>query len=162
MCRRVPVLFLTVAPFISFISITCNQIGMEMGFWTLYPQTYLLILNSINIDLGFNPASGLIFTYMIYFRKWRRWIVYLGFILFLNGAEMTALFFDKVTYNHGWNMSYTFITYVIGLIIFDFYFTLLKKLIHRFPYNYNHYLEIESSTNLYLKTQFRYDRPKSC
>ncbi len=133
MCRRVPILFFTVVPFISFISITCNQIGMALGFWTLYPQTDLLIFNSINIDLGFNPASALIFTYMIYFRKWKRWIVYLVFILLLNGAEMTALFFDKVAYGHGWNMAFTFITYVIGLIFLDFYFTLFKKSIHRFP-----------------------------
>ncbi|MCA0970667.1 hypothetical protein LCM20_08715 [Halobacillus litoralis] len=133
LCRRVPMLFLTVAPVMSFISITCNQIGMAAGFWTLNPQTDLLIFNSINIDMGFNPATGLIFTYMIYFLKWKRWIVYLGFIIFLNGAEMTALFFEKVEYSQGWNISYTFLTYVVGLLFVDLYFTLLKKAIHRFP-----------------------------
>ncbi|WP_085507320.1 hypothetical protein [Thalassobacillus devorans] len=131
-CRRVPLLFLTVAPFISLISITCNQLGMEIGFWTLHPQTELLIFNSVNIDFGFNPATGLLFIYMIYFGQWKRWRTYLVFLLILNGAELTALYLDKVRYVHGWNIFFTFITYGIGLIILDLYFNLLNKSIHRF------------------------------
>ncbi|TGB03678.1 hypothetical protein [Halobacillus salinus] len=133
LCRRAPVLFLTVAPLISLISVTCNQIGMALGWWTLDPQTDLLIFNSINIDFGFNPASAVIFTYLIHFRKWKRWSVYLLFILLLNGAEMIALFFDKVAYGPGWNIPFTFITYAAGLVVLDGYFSLFKKSIRRFP-----------------------------
>lgn len=103
-----------------------------MGFWTLYPQTDFLIFNSVNIDLGFNPAAGVVFTYLIYTRKWKRWMVYLLFILILNGAEMIALSFEKVLYGHGWNIFYTFLTYLIGLVLLDLYFTLVRKSIHRF------------------------------
>ncbi|WP_229717804.1 hypothetical protein [Thalassobacillus devorans] len=127
LCRRVPYLFLTVAPFMSLVSITCNQIGMALGFWTLYPQTDLLIINSVNIDFGYNPAAGLIFTYMIYFKKWRRWMVYSGFILLLNGLEIVALLLNKVVYDNGWNIFFTFLAYVIGLFVLDFYYYCLKK-----------------------------------
>ncbi|MFC7319762.1 hypothetical protein ACFQMN_02530 [Halobacillus campisalis] len=115
----------------SLMSITFNQLGMEMGFWTLYPQTDLLIFNSVNIDFGYNPSSGLLFVFMVYFKKWKRWIVYLGFLLFLNGAEMVALSFDKVVYSAPWNVFYTFLTYFFGLIVLDLYYFFLKKSIRK-------------------------------
>ncbi|WP_082234212.1 hypothetical protein [Halobacillus massiliensis] len=129
-CRRVPLLFLTVAPFTSLLSITLNQIGMEGELWTLHPQTAFLIFNSINIDFGYNPSAGLVFTYMIYYNKWKRWKVYLGFLLFLNVAEMTALVFDKVIYGASWNIYYTFLAYLFGLIVLDLYYHFINKAIN--------------------------------
>ncbi len=127
-CRRNPLLFLTAAPFISLLSITFNQIGMQTGFWTLHPETEYLIFNSINIDFGFNPAFGVLFTYLIYFKQWKRWLIYLGFLLFLTGSEELALLFNKVRYGDDWNLLYTFLTYLLGLILLDVYFHSLKKL----------------------------------
>ncbi|WP_143030757.1 hypothetical protein [Thalassobacillus cyri] len=121
----------------SLLSVTLNQIGMEWGFWTLHPQTVFIIFNSLTIDFGYNPSAGLIFTYFIYCKKWKRWKVYLGFILFLNGAEMLALYFSKVVYNPPWNVFYTFLAYVIGLIILDFYFHFLKKSFRSLINNHN-------------------------
>ena len=126
-CRRTPLLFLTVAPVMALLSITLNQIGMEMKFWTLHPETKYLIFNSINIDFGFNPASAVLFTFMIYMKQWKRWIVYLGFLIFLTGAEELAVIFNKVKYGSHWNIFYTCIAYLLGLILVDLYFHFLKK-----------------------------------
>ncbi|MFQ3544601.1 hypothetical protein Q7A53_10965 [Halobacillus rhizosphaerae] len=116
------------APFVALLSITLNQIGMALKFWTLYPETNYLIFNSINIDFGFNPAMAVLFTFIIYIKQWKRWIVYLGFLIFLTGSEKLAVIFNKVKYDDHWNIFYTFIAYLLGLILADIYFHFLKKL----------------------------------
>nr|WP_304650467.1 CBO0543 family protein [Thalassobacillus sp. CUG 92003] len=122
---------MTVAPFMSLLSVTLNQIGMEWGFWTLYPEADLLIFNSIYIDFGYNPSAAILFIYMIYVKKLKRYAVYLGFILFLNGAEILAQHFEKVVYSNDWNIFYTFLAYVIGLIVLDLYYFLLTRSISK-------------------------------
>ncbi|GGC77618.1 hypothetical protein GCM10007216_05200 [Thalassobacillus devorans] len=54
-------------------------------------------------------------------------MVYSGFILLLNGLEIVALLLNKVVYDNGWNIFFTFLAYVIGLFVLDFYYYCLKK-----------------------------------
>ena len=70
----------------------------------------------------------MLFTFMIYMKQWKRWIVYLGFLIFLTGSEKLAVIFNKVKYDDHWNIIYTCISYLLGLILVDIYFHFLKKL----------------------------------
>ncbi|ARI77900.1 hypothetical protein [Halobacillus mangrovi] len=127
--RRARILIYSVVPFTALLSLISNQVGMQSNLWALNPEPTIVLLESLFIDIGYNPIICAWFAYCIYFKKIRRLWVYGLFILLINGLELLALFTDKVEYSDDWNIYYSFIVYVLGLFITDFYYSRVNELV---------------------------------
>lgn len=125
--RLHPVFLFTILPFTALISVIGNQVGMQLGWFWLNPDHFIPLSWSLFIDLGYNPAAAVWFTYVLHFNKWKRWAAYLTFLIVLNGLEYVAVMLGKVEYSSAWNIYLTFSSYLIGLVVIDTFFTLYKR-----------------------------------
>ncbi|OME78670.1 hypothetical protein BK120_23310 [Paenibacillus sp. FSL A5-0031] len=119
MVRKQPILFIVISPVTAIISITINTIGIYFGFWNFKP-TFKRIetISDLPMDLGLYAVLGSLLIYTLSKRTFRLhpFIIFLIFCLLTTILEYTALLFGFVAYGNGWNIGWTFISYIIGYL----------------------------------------------
>jgi hypothetical protein len=109
-------LFLTIYPFGCTVSYTINMIGFYFRFWDIEPYGYG-VFTSLPLNLGLYPIVRTYFVYLLYRRANKP--VYLLFIfsLLTTGYEYLMLILKKGIYGHGWNLFWTFVSYLTAYIL---------------------------------------------
>ncbi|QGT99352.1 hypothetical protein SYNTR_0759 [Candidatus Syntrophocurvum alkaliphilum] len=124
---------LLIAPFAAMISLLFNVIGIQLGWWLIQPFKYEVIA-TIPIDLGLYPVMAIYLTVLFEKIKGRYLLLVLLFTLLTTFLEFIAVIFDYVLYSNGWNIGYTFISYLIPyFLVYLYYIKYVKKL--SFTYN---------------------------
>ncbi|OES45894.1 CBO0543 family protein [Domibacillus iocasae] len=117
-----------IAPFASVNAFLVNGLGVDLGFWHVYPFTKPEILSTLPFNLGLYPVLA---CYMIYFIKKSSKSPYLivFFIAFVT-TLVEALFFllGKVSYGNGWNIFWTFVSYLFPYMFGYWFYRYLKKI----------------------------------
>ncbi|MGO4699486.1 CBO0543 family protein [Paenibacillus sp. 2TAB26] len=117
--RKQPILFIVISPVTAVISMIINTIGIYFGFWDFKPifeknET----ISALPMDLGLYAVLGSLLIYNLSKRTFRLHpvIFILIFSLLTTVLEYTALLFGFVMYGNGWNIGWTFISYLIAYL----------------------------------------------
>lgn len=119
-------LVVTISSFSSVIGFTLNEIGEYFGFWSVYPfnKSHIPTLPFI---LGIYPVLGVYSIYLL--RKYQRpYSIIFLFTLSTTIFEGIWLLIGKVIYGNGWNIGWTFVSYLIPFIFIYLYYLGLKRL----------------------------------
>ena len=117
---------LTMAPIGMAFALLYNSIGFHVPFWKLEPfsQGRMAL---IPFDLGAYPVFV---SYLIYFIKnynVKNYKVILIFTLITTIIEYLILLAGRVEYFNGWNIVWTFISYLIPYVGCYIYYLILQK-----------------------------------
>ncbi|MCA1012014.1 hypothetical protein [Halobacillus halophilus] len=126
--KRAPKIIFTVAPFAALIALILNQLGIQIGLWTIHTSSNVVLLNTLFLDLGIFTVSAIWFTYFLYYKEKQPVWVYLMFILGMTGVETIALSIHLLTYHEKWSVFYTFLMYLGGFIMIHLIIRKLDKI----------------------------------
>ncbi|KGR74355.1 CBO0543 family protein [Ureibacillus manganicus] len=119
-------LVLTISSFSSVVGFTVNEIGEYFGFWSVSPfdKSHL---PTIPFILGIFSVLG---VYSIYFlRKYKRpYFVIFLFTLITTISEGIWLLMGLVKYGNGWNIGWTFVSYLFPFTFLYIYYLGLKRI----------------------------------
>lgn len=123
-----PKIVALITPITAVVSFIFNLIGMSLNWFYLLPIYRVATLSAAITDLGIYPILN---CYLIYIR--RKYNLNPYFLIIFFGAFTTMLEFigvltGKVIYLNGWNIGYTFLSYLIAYSIVYSYYKLLVKL----------------------------------
>ncbi|WP_251529870.1 CBO0543 family protein [Metabacillus litoralis] len=116
-----------IGSFFSVIAFIVNEFGFYCGFWRIAPFFDQKTLSALPFNLGMYPILA---SYLIYFiKKTKKPYLMTFFIsIFTTFLELTLVLSEKVIYSNGWNIIWTFFSYLIPYIWLYWYYLYLKKL----------------------------------
>lgn len=117
---------LTIAPFTAVVALVLNEIGLYFELWDILPQNTEPI-NCLPLDLGLYPVLASYYIHCVQRKYLRPWL-----LLFLNCIVTTALesiyvLIGKIVYHNGWNIFFTFGSYLVGYLFVYLYYLLLRR-----------------------------------
>ncbi|WP_026881369.1 hypothetical protein [Clostridium akagii] len=118
---------LVIAPFMSVWAYIVNEALFDLDFNRFAP----LInddITTMTINLGLYPILGCYLIYYIQIKKTSPYIIIMIFTFMTTVAEYLGLMFGMVTYNNGWNIGWTFLSYIPPYITGYWYYHKLKKI----------------------------------
>lgn len=121
--RRV---LLTVGPFQSSIAYTINSIGFYIGFWDVYPFGHKDITH-VPFDIGIYPMLSAWMIHFIMQKKFNPFIIILFFSLLTTGIEGMGVLLGRIIYGRGWNIGWTFLSYLVPYLLNYRYYLCLKN-----------------------------------
>ncbi|MEC2133475.1 hypothetical protein P9G84_32005 [Brevibacillus centrosporus] len=124
--KKNPKLVLTIAPFAAVIALSTNEFGLFLDFWDIMPQE-TESLNCLPLDLGVFPVLGSLFIHFVQRKKLSTWLFLFLFSSFTTVLELTYVLIGKIVYHNGWNITWTFFSYVLTYTLGFLYYILLKK-----------------------------------
>lgn len=124
--KRDKKIVLIIMPFTSMVSYTVNLLGFTFNFWLLKPFE-LYAFSALPFDLGLFPLLGCALIYIIKNKKINQYFLIFTFALLTTGLEFAGLFIGYVIYRNGWNIFYTYISYLIPFAIVYWYYVNLKR-----------------------------------
>lgn len=120
-------LFLVIYPFGCAVTYTINMIGFYFRFWRIKPYEYN-VFASLPLNLGVYPIIGTYFVFLLYKRISKSYYLVLIFSLLTTVIELLMLISGRGVYGNGWNMFWTFISYLIAYIsAYGFYHLVRSK-----------------------------------
>ena len=124
--KRDTKLVVTIGPFSSVIAFTVTEIGEYFGFWRVFPFDKSIV-SPLPFILGIYSIIG---GYSIYFlRKYKRpYLVIFLITLFATISEGIWSLLGMVVYGNGWNIGWTFLSYLFPLTLVYLYYLFLKRL----------------------------------
>ena len=118
---------LIIMPFTSIVAHTVNSFGFTLKFWMLKPFE-LHTFSALPFDLGLFALLGCAFIYIVKNKKVNPYILIFIFALLITIMEYIGVSLGYVKYGNGWNIIYTYFSYLIPFAIVYWYYLGLKKL----------------------------------
>lgn len=120
---------LVVGPFFGLISYTINEFGYHLNFWRLVPVDIHDDYTSLSTNIGLYVVLGSYFVHYVQKDNINPPLIYiLIFTLITTIMEYLGFLTGLVTYGNGWNVGWTFVSYLIPYTISYFYYKKLRKL----------------------------------
>lgn len=107
------------------ISASINNIGFNY-FWNILPNTHNQSLAALPMDLGIYPIAGCLMMYMILEKGAKPWLAILIASLSLTLIEWVAKMMGHVIYFNGWNIIWTFLSYLLPFVLAYGYSKILR------------------------------------
>lgn len=116
-----------IGSFYCVVAFVINEFGLYCGFWRTAPFFNQKTLSALPFNVGLYPILA---GYLIFFiKKTKRPYLMVFFIsLFTTLLEITLVLDGKVIYGNGWNIIWTFFSYIIPYMWVYWYYLYLKKL----------------------------------
>lgn len=118
---------LVIAPFMSVWGFILNTALFYLNFNRIVP----LInddITTMTLNLGLYPILGCYLIYYIQIKKTSPYIIILIFTFMTTAAEYLGLMFGLVTYDNGWNIGWTFLSYIPPYLTGYWYYCKLRKI----------------------------------
>ncbi|MCP1184437.1 hypothetical protein [Paenibacillus sp. 1781tsa1] len=104
-----------------------NNVGFNY-FWNILPNTRNQSFAALPMDLGIYPIAGCLMMYAILVKGTKPWVAILVSALSLTLLEWIAKMLGHVIYFNGWNIFWTFLSYLLPFVLAYGYGMLLKHL----------------------------------
>ncbi|WP_091018867.1 MULTISPECIES: hypothetical protein [Paenibacillus] len=98
------------------ISSCINNVGFNY-FWNILPNTRNQSYAALPMDLGIYPIAGCLMMYAILVKGAHPWLAILVASLSLTLIEWVAKMIGHVIYFNGWNIFWTFLSYLLPFVI---------------------------------------------
>ncbi|WP_028784308.1 hypothetical protein [Thalassobacillus devorans] len=121
-----PLLVILMYPLGVTIAFVANDWGFDL-VWEVKPIYNNPSLSAIPISLGYFPMVTSIFAYVREKTLIDIWTLILSFSLLTTFIEFLVLWSGKIHYYNGWNILWTYVTYLAGFIVVHVYVNILKK-----------------------------------
>lgn len=115
-------------PIASMLAYTVTSLEIDIHLWILEPTKYYL-LPAIPFCLGLFPISTCYLIHFIDRTKIRPYKLIILFTIMTTIAEGLGVFIGKIHYKNGWNIIFTFLSYLIPYIISCIYYSKGKKIL---------------------------------
>lgn len=126
--RKSPIVIYLIYPIAAIVSAFFNDIGYHLGFWDFTPKIdHDETLSALPLDLGLYPITGSYMIYWIIRSNRRPWLKIACVSLFNTVLEYIAFLTGKAEYGNGWNIGWTFLSYLLALVLIFLYYKLLDK-----------------------------------
>ena len=122
-----PKIILIIFSFTSVVSHTINAIGINMNFWAVKPFE-LKAFSALPFDLGYFPLLGCFLVYIISKTKRNPYSTIFIFVFLITCIEFLGVLSEFIIYGNGWNIFYTYFSYLIAYTLVYWYYLWLKKL----------------------------------
>ncbi len=119
---------LVIAPFMSIWAYSLNEALFHLNFNRFAPLSINDDLTTMSINLGLYPILGCYLIYYIQKEKVPPYALILIFTFMTTVAEYLGLKFGMVTYANGWNIGWTFLSYIPPYLTGYWYYRKLKKI----------------------------------
>ncbi|SER57955.1 hypothetical protein [Salipaludibacillus aurantiacus] len=124
--KRVPKIVLLFVPFGIALAFLINDLGQEV-FWMVTPFLENASWATLPINIGYFPMLACLFAYIKIRNIIKDWVLLIFSISGGVALEFTAVTFGKVIYLNNWNLFYTSLTYLAGIMLTFFYLLLVRK-----------------------------------
>lgn len=118
---------LTITPVFSVVSFIINHWGVGTGHWWIIPVFDDKSLSSVPYNIGIYPALSSFLAYLIHVNKRNSFFWVIAFTTATTGLEMINLQLGRLFYGNGWNVLWTFISYLIPYSLTSLYYRFLKN-----------------------------------
>lgn len=118
---------LIIVPFMAVWAYFLNEILFHLNFFRLAPLNIDDDYTTMAINVGLYP---LLVSYLIYFiksNKTSRFILVIIFALMPTIAEYLGLLFHIIIYKNGWNLGWSFLSYILYNLIGYWYYNKVEK-----------------------------------
>lgn len=117
---------LIIAPFSSILAYTVNEVCFHLNFWRLVPVNFNDDLTYVSVNLGLYPILGCYLIYYISKKYINSYLIILIFTIVTTIFEYLGVLFNLVFYGNGWNIGWTFLSYLIPYLLIHWYYINLK------------------------------------
>jgi len=117
---------LIIAPFSSILGYTVNEFCFHLNFWRLVPVNINDDLTSMSVNLGLYPILGCYLIYYISKKHVNPYLIIFIFTIVTTILEYLGVLFDLVSYGNGWNIGFTFLSYLIPYLLIYWYYLHVK------------------------------------
>lgn len=128
--KKSPLLVILMYPLGVTISFVANDWGFLL-FWEVEPVYNNPSLSAIPISVGYFPLITALFAYIREKKAIDTWKLILLFSILTTFIELLVLWSGKIHYYNGWNILWTYFTYLAGFVVVNVYIKVLKK--HHVP-----------------------------
>ncbi len=111
--RKDSAVVLHIAPVASVIAFTFNEAGYYMKWWSVTP-TGLGVLAFLPYNLGIFAVIPCLFIYTVRKSSLNPLLLLLISSLCKTLLELCVVLGGKVSYAHGWNLGWTFVSYLLA------------------------------------------------
>lgn len=119
-------LLLIFFPFGVATSTVFNNIGFNY-FWHLAPEFTNRSFAALPFDVGLFPMAGCLMIYFINRHRAHPWIAVFVSALLLTIVEWIAKEYGKVWYFNGWNIFWSYVSYLIPMVMAYLYSSIFFK-----------------------------------
>lgn len=127
--KKSPIIILITMPIASLVALIINELGFYFKFWSFSPvHPTDESVSALPLDLGIYPVLACFMVF--WFRKTRisHMISVLVTTIVTTLLEYIGFISGKVHYGNGWNIFYTFLSYLIAYVIVYIYYRMIVKM----------------------------------
>lgn len=110
------------------IAFTIDEIGTFLDFWEVKPFLFRdKSFSTFPFNIGFYPVLTLLMMLLIHNKKFKPGVQILLFTMLTTFLEWVYLSIGNMNYSNGWNIFWTFFSYLIPFTFVYYYYHILKK-----------------------------------
>lgn len=126
--RKASIVIIITLPIASLVAILSNTFGFQLKFWSFTPLIHgEESISALPLDLGLYPVIACYMVHWIRISQTNHLVILFVTILFTTILEYVALLIGKTSYSNGWNIYWTFVSYLIAYGIVYLYYRILAK-----------------------------------
>ena len=116
------------APLASVVSFLINAVGFGLELWNLAPYTRIETLSALPLNIGLYPVLGC-WCIVLIRRFGRSMSLLLIFSIGTTLLEGFAVLIGHASYGNGWNLGWTFISYLGAYVLVYKFHTLVRHVL---------------------------------
>ncbi|MGG6314139.1 CBO0543 family protein [Paenibacillus macerans] len=116
-----------------FMSLLFNDFGIYKQWWLLHPKD-MESVTTIPFNLGIYPIVAGWMLHFIFRTRFRfnALLMIVIFAALLSGAEFAYVGMGKIKYGHGWNIGWTYLSYILALgLVYGYYLLHMRFFVSR-------------------------------
>lgn len=117
---------LLIAPIASVIAFVFDEVGYHMKWWSITPAGSG-ILSFLPYNLGIFPVVSCLLIYTVRRSSLNSLLLLLLFTFCKTMFEFCLVLSGKVSYAHGWNLGWTFVSYLLACSLCYGWYLMVKR-----------------------------------
>lgn len=117
---------LIIAPFGAMLAHIVNELGIFLDYWKVTPIKHGS-MSRLPADIGVYAVLSSFMIYLIHHKKFNPNFLVICFTLITTILELILVIFGKVIYYKGWNIFFTFFSYLGPYFLIYWFYSYLNK-----------------------------------
>lgn len=126
--------FIQIAPVASVIAFAFNEVGYQMKWWSVTPTGWG-VLSFLPYNLGVFPVIPCLLIYTVRRTSLYPLLLLLIFTICKTLFEFCLVLGGKVNYDHGWNLGWTFVSYLLACSLCYGWYLIVKGRLQGYKYS---------------------------
>lgn len=132
--RKDSAVFLHIAPIAIVIAFVFNEVGYQMQWWRVTPTGWG-VLSILPYNLGVFPVIPCLLIYTVRRSSLNPLLLLLISTICKTLMELCLMLAGKVIYDHGWNLGWTFVSYLLACSLCFGWYLIVKGRLQGYKYS---------------------------